>query len=74
MAKVKLTLSDVAKKHLKMVGYLIVSGTLAVILARITNSPELMIIFGGAINYALWIIEKEIKGEGVREALKNTKG
>lgn len=73
MAKLKITLSDVIKRHLKLISYLLVSGLLAWILAKIAGRPELVTIFAPAINYALKTLEDEIKGEGVVKALENKK-
>ncbi len=70
MAKKKLQLSDVAKKHLKIIGYLVASGLLGILVAYLTDKPELAIVFAPAVNYVIYIIEKELKNEGVRAALK----
>jgi|GEM_PF-3428064 hypothetical protein len=70
MAKKKLQLSDVAKKHLKIIGYLVASGGLGILVAYLTEKPELAVVFAPAVNYVIYIIEKELKNEGVRAALK----
>lgn len=68
----KITLSDVAKDNAKIVGYLLVSGGLGYVLAEyIAKDVALTAVFAPAINYVLWLIEKELKGEGVVTALKN---
>jgi len=71
MAKVKITLNDVAKKHIKIIIYLIVSGVLGIALAKLANRPELAMVFAPAINYILYILKIEIDQEGVIKALKN---
>jgi hypothetical protein len=68
----KITLSDVAKDNAKIVGYLLVSGGLGYVLAEyVAKDAALTAVFAPAINYVLWLIEKELKGEGVVTALKN---
>ncbi len=63
-------LDKVARKHLKVVGYLVVSGGLGYTLALLTQKPELAIVFAPAINYILYVLEKELKKEGYLEAMK----
>ena len=70
MAK-KIVLSDVLKKDLKVIGYLLSFGGGAYIAQKfITDSEVLSLIFGAAVNYVLFRIEKELSKEGYREALK----
>lgn len=69
MAK-KITLSEVNKKHLKIIGYLLTSGILGYVLSQIANKPELVAVFAPAINYVLFSVEKELKGEGYIRAMK----
>lgn len=69
--KNKIQFSEVAQKHLKIVSYLTISGGLGYVLSKyIVGDVALTAIFGGAINYVIWVIEKELKNEGVLEALK----
>jgi hypothetical protein len=64
-------MAEVAKKDMKLVGYLVVSGGLGYVLAAyVAKDPALTAIFAPAINYALYRITKEIENEGYREALK----
>lgn len=68
----KIQLSDVLKKHLKIVAYLLSFG-LGTWFARtyLTANETLQIICGGAVDYILWNLEQElIKNEGFRAALK----
>lgn len=67
----KIKISDVAKKHLKIVGYLAISGVLGYVASLLTARPELVVVFAPIINYVLYSIEKELKKEGVIEALRN---
>ena len=66
----KIVLSDVLKKHLKIIGYLAVSAALAYVLSLLVNKPE-AVYLAPVINYVLYAIEKELKNEGVVKALKN---
>ena len=66
----KIVLSDVLKKHIKIVAYLVVSGVLGYVLALLANKPELTVVFAPAINYVLYAVKKELDKEGVVEALK----
>ena len=67
----KITISDVLKKQLKIIAYLLVSGGLGYGLALLADRPELAIIFAPAINYAIYTISEELKKEGIVQALKN---
>lgn len=69
MAKIKITISDVFKKHLKVVGYLVVSAVLAYVLKVITDKPE-AVYFTPVINYVLFAIEKEITNSGFVKAVR----
>ena len=70
MAK-RIELSDVSKKHLKILVYLLASGVLGWVLATyVMARPELVAVFAPAINYALYFLEKELKQEGYIEAIK----
>jgi hypothetical protein len=60
----KIVLSEPLKKHLKLIGYLLVSGLLGWILATYTDNPEFTVIFVPVINYILYAIEQEIKNTG----------
>lgn len=71
MATKKITLDDVLKKHLRLIGYLFLSGLLGWILANyVAKDPALTAIFAPAINYVLYSIEKELRGEGVIKATR----
>lgn len=71
MAARKITLSDVAKKHLTIVFYLLVSGILGYVLAvYVVSNEALAVVFAPAINYVLYTIKKELDKEGVVQALK----
>lgn len=67
----KITISDVAKKDLTLVSYLVFSGGLGYVLATyVAKDPALTAIFAPAINYILYRIKKEIDKEGYVKALE----
>ena len=67
----KITVSDVFKKDLQLVAYLLSSGVLGYLLATyVAKDPALTVIFAPAVNYILFRLAKEIEGSGYREALK----
>lgn len=71
MKSKKISLSDVALKDAKLVGYLVLSGGLGYILAAyVAKDPMLTAVFAPAINYCLYRITKEIEHSGYREALR----
>lgn len=70
MAVKKLQLSDVFKKHLKIVAYLAVSSALAYGASVLTNRPEAL-YFAPVINYLIYAVQKELEKEGFVKALKN---
>lgn len=65
----KITLSEVFKKHLRIIGYLSVSAVLAYILSLLTAIPE-AIYLTPVINYVMYAITEELKKEGFVNALK----
>lgn len=69
MAK-KITLSEVNKKRVRITAYLLISGILGHYIAILANYPQLQLIFGGAINFILYSLFEELKGEGYKAALK----
>ena len=67
MAKIKI--SDVNKKHLRIIGYLVVSAVLAYIVGLISDKAEFQYL-AQIINYILYAISNELSGEGYIRALK----
>ena len=62
----KIQLSDYAKSQMRIISYLLFSGGLGYVLATyIADDPMLTAIFAPAINYLAYLLEKEIKKEGV---------
>jgi hypothetical protein len=71
MAKIKITLSTVFKKDLKLVAYLLASGILGWVLAvYVAKDQALVVIFAPTINYILVRLTKEIENEGYVKALE----
>lgn len=69
MAIKKLQLSDVTKKHLRIIGYLVVSAVLAYLLSVLTGRPE-SLYATPVINYILYALKKELDKEGFVQALR----
>ena len=71
MANKKITLSDVNKKRLRIIVYLVVSQGLGYLSAKyIANNEVLSGIFGLAINFVIYSIVEELKNEGYMRVLK----
>jgi len=67
----KITISDVNKKYLKIIGYLLVSGVLGYVLATyVAKDPTLTAIFAPTINFVIYIIKNELTKEGYTEVLR----
>lgn len=67
-------MNEVAEKHIRIIGYLTLSGGLGYLLATyVAKDPMLTAVFSPAINYVLYAIEKELKSEGIIQALKSEK-
>lgn len=72
MSKLKINFSEVLKKNLKIVSYLLVSGGLGWVLAtHVVDNPALAVVFAPAINFVLYQLALELKNEGYVEAVKN---
>jgi hypothetical protein len=68
--KINITLSDVAKKHLRILAYLLVSAGLGYLLSILVNRPE-AVYLTPIINYILYSVAEELKREGWVEAIRN---
>ena len=66
----KLRVSDVFKKDLKLLVYLLVFGGVTYLSKRFLVDNDLSIVFGGVANYLLYRAEKELKNEGYVKVLK----
>lgn len=67
MAKIRI--SDVNKKHIRIVCFLVVSAGLAYVLSIVTAKPE-AIYLTPIINYILYAIKTELDKEGYIEVLR----
>lgn len=67
--KKKITISEVNKKHLRIVCFLAISSALAYLLSAISNKPE-AIYLAPVINYLIYAVKNELDGTGYREVLK----
>lgn len=65
----KIKVSEVHKKHLRVVGWLTASWALALGLAYISKN-EYLVGLAPVLNFVGVIIQKELSGEGYRKALK----
>lgn len=67
----KITLSDVYKKDLKVVCFLLINGGVALLSQTLLKENlQLSIVFGAVANYIAFRVQQELSGEGYREALK----
>jgi len=72
MAVKKITLSEVNKKRARILGYLVSSGFLGWALnTYVLPNEALAFILAPGINFAIYSILEELKGEGYVRALKN---
>jgi hypothetical protein len=67
----KIVISDVLKKHLTIVVYLLLSGVLGYLLADyVAKDVVLTAVFAPVINYILYAVKKELDKEGIIQAIK----
>lgn len=70
--KINITLSEVFKKDLKVLGFLILNGGVVLLSQTILKeNVALSVVFGAAANYIAFRVQQELNEEGYREALKN---
>ena len=66
----KIKLSDVLKKDLKLIGFLILNGGVVLLSQTVLkDNVYLAVIFGGAANYIAFRLQQELNNEGYRKAL-----
>lgn len=68
----QITLSDVAKKQLRVLGYLVASWVLALSLAEITKDPR-FVGLAPVLNFLIVIVKQELTNEGYFRALSERK-
>jgi len=67
-----ITISDVLKKDLKVVGFLVLNGGVVLLSQTVLKeNVALSVVFGAAANYIAFRLTQELSNEGYREALKN---
>ena len=68
----KLTLSDVNKKQLRILAYLVGSGLLGYVLATYIAKDEMLtMVFAPALNWLAYTIGEELKKEGYAQVIRN---
>ena len=69
MAIKKITISDVTKKHLRIIAYLVISAVLAYAIGLLADRPELLLL-SPVINYVIYAVKNELNKEGYIEVLR----
>lgn len=70
--KLRVTLSDVNQKRVKIVSYLLFSGVLGYLFANyVAKDVALTGIFAPMINFMLYSLKEELDNEGYVRALQN---
>ena len=70
--KINITLSEVFKKDLKVLGFLVLNGGVVLLSQTILKeNVALSVVFGAAANYLAFRLQEELSNSGYREALKN---
>lgn len=69
--KIQLTVNDVLKKDIKVVGFLILNGGVVYLSQTVLkDNIALSVVFGAAANYIAYRLTQELSNQGYREALK----
>jgi hypothetical protein len=69
--RIQITLSDVLKKDLKVLGFLILNGGVVLLSQTVLKENiALSVVFGAAANYVAFRLQEELSNSGYREALK----
>lgn len=70
MAK-KITISEVLKKDLKVVGFLLINGGVVLLSQTLLKeNNSLAVLFGAIANYIAFRVQEELSNSGYKEALK----
>ena len=70
--KINITLSEVFKKDLKVLGFLVLNGGVVLLSQTILKeNVALSVVFGAAANYLAFRLQEELSNSGYKEALKN---
>ena len=71
MKTVKITVPDVLKKDLRIVGFLLLNGGVAYLSQTVLkDNTALALVFGASANYIAYRLMEELKGEGYKKALE----
>jgi len=68
--KIQIQLSDVVKKDLRLIGFLIVFGAVTILSEKYLQAGELSVLFGATANYIAYRIREELNKEGYTEIIK----
>ncbi len=70
MTRKKLKLSDVFKKDLKVVGFLVIFGGVTILSEKYLQTGDYSVLFGASANYILFRLDQELQNKGYKKALK----
>ena len=65
----KIQISEVVKKDLKVLLYLVVFGGVTILSQRYLQVGEASVLLGAGANYVLFRLQQELKGAGYSKAL-----
>jgi len=65
----KIQISEVVKKDLKVLLYLVVFGGVTILSQRYLQAGEASVLLGAGANYILFRLQQELKGAGYSKAL-----
>ncbi len=65
-----ITLSEVVKKDLRLLGFLLLNGLVAFFSIKIKADEALSLVLGGAVNYVAYRVSQELSNQGYKEALR----
>ena len=72
MATKKIILSDVLKKDLKVLGFLLLNGGVVYLSQTLLEENIMLsVIFGAAANYIAYRLQEELSNSGYVKAIKN---
>jgi len=64
-------LSDVLKKDLKVIGFLLINGGVVLLSqSYLEKEPALAVLFGAVANYIVFRVQQELNNEGYKSALE----
>jgi hypothetical protein len=66
----KIVLSDVYKKDLRVIAFLIIFGGVTVLSDIFLKTGYMSVLFGAVANYVVYRVQQELNKEGYTQALK----